>query len=179
LTEKYGKSNNGSSIVVRLPTEVEWEYACRAQPKNDGSYSRFGGGNEPDIRFVNVKALIPPNTSEIDKQILRKLESSPSSDDKFDSNRFGLVAMNGNVWEMVSDRWHGSYADRPSGTQAWDPITDPNLIGRGEDYYVIRGGSFNTPAYMAQCSYRSKGTIGSSGNGQVGFRIVIDGLPPG
>jgi serine/threonine protein kinase len=156
----------GFNIKVRLPSEAEWEYACRA-----GNESAFGGGDAFSEEFIN-SIEIPPNTPVWAQSLIKKIRTNPLPDSQFVSNAYGLSAMNGNVWEMVSDSWHDSYNGAPDDGASWDAID----IGRDnkERAYVLRGGAFGRLAYMAQCSYRTQGRFISSGNDQTGFRVVIE-----
>ena len=131
----------------RLPTEAEWEYACRAgettfhdyywgdsyYPPNIGNYCWYysNSGGHPNI----VGTKLP--------------------------NNFGLYDMSGNVWEWVND-WYGSY----SGTAQIDPVGP----GSGS-LRVIRGGSWYYDAFYCRSAGRSG--ISPSGRGShVGFRPV-------
>jgi formylglycine-generating enzyme required for sulfatase activity len=159
-------SQVGRTIIVRLPTEAEWEYACRA-----GTLTSYGGGNEFDWEFINAKYIIK-EASAGEIAILNKLQNKSLPDSSFIANPFGLAAMNGNVWEMVSDSWHANYKNAPLNSLAWEPI-DINSGDKSKSY-VLRGGAFNRPNYMCQCSYRTNGTFSTQGNEQTGFRIVLE-----
>ncbi len=143
LTKQEGKP-------YRLPTEAEWEYACRARTVTDFST----GGNLPDAYRKSQKtdreAVVVPLT----------VAQSPA-------NAFGLYDMHGNVEEWCAD-WYGSYA---SGEQ-----TDP--VGRVSGLYrVTRGGSHGTPVRYLRSANRS-GMIPEDKSWLVGFRVVqADPLP--
>lgn len=160
-------SQTGMIITVRLPTEAEWEYACRA-----GTLTRFGGGDRFDESFINA-INVPAETPDWAKTLLIKLRTNVLSDSAFDANPYGLAAMNGNVWEMVADSWHKDYSSAPNDGSAWDEIRDLSQ-NSSETYFVLRGGAFSRPAYMSQCFYRTNGRFISSGNNQTGFRVVIE-----
>jgi formylglycine-generating enzyme required for sulfatase activity len=175
LSQEYGRS-----IIVRLPTEAEWEYSCRA-----GSETRFGGGNSEDKDFANTEnlpAIDEGNWKGAPKwaKDLRKLFEGADnfrltrSISKFDANPFGLAAMNGNVWEMVSDSWHEDFkSNAPTGGSAWEKV-DARNPAHSQKSFVLKGGAFSRDTYMAQCSYRALGTMTTQGNEQTGFRIVIE-----
>ena len=112
--------------TYRLPTEAEWEYACRA-----GTETRFYTGNsEADLD----RAGWYRNNS--DGQTHPVGQKEP--------NGFGLYDMHGNVWEWCSD-WYGDY---PTGS-----VTDPQGPSSGEDR-VLRGGSWYNDGRRMRCAYR-------------------------
>lgn len=179
LTRDLREGAGGKTITVRLPSEAEWEYACRA-----GNYTKFGGGNNFAEDFVNaIKIPEEPTTPEWAKSLIKKIRTNPLPDSNFVGNPYGLSAMNGNVWEMVSDSWHpsyeysdkdGNYHKAPENGSSWDVI---DLRQNNRDgLYVLRGGAFNRLDYMSQCSYRTDGRFISAGNDQTGFRIVLEGV---
>jgi formylglycine-generating enzyme len=131
----------------RLPTEAEWEYAAR-------------GGKENEIVPMNAEnAREKANFS--GKQGNDRYEfSAPVR--KFDPNGYGLFDMSGNVWEMVSDYFSGSYFAESS-------KVDPTGPASGKER-VVRGGSWNSdPAKHLRISFRNKG----NGGNIVGFRCVL------
>jgi len=120
LTSRFHKN-------FRLPTEAEWEYACRA-----GNKSAFSTGAEINSEQANFDGKFSYNgetTSTCRRQ------TTPI--DAFPPNTFGLYDMHGNVWEWCSD-WYGEY---PIGA-----VTDPNGAASGS-IRNLRGGSwFHGPA---------------------------------
>ncbi len=101
--------------VYRLPTEAEWEYACRA-----GSKSTFSSGDSADS--LASSAWFGNNSNG---------RTHPVGEKK--ANAWGLYDMHGNVWEWCSD-WYGTYPTKA--------ITDP--IGTDKGYYIVsRGGCWH------------------------------------
>ena len=133
-------SNNG----YRLPTEAEWEYACRA----GSNTAWYFGDTEADL--VNY-AWYYENASYMTHPVGKKT-----------ANAWGLHDMHGNVWEWCWD-WYGSYA---SGAQ-----TDPRGVASGPER-VIRGGNWYSLAQNLRSAYRSSSSPDWGGD-IVGFRVVL------
>ena len=110
LNEKEGTDK------YRLPSEAEWEYACRA-----GTQTRYFFGN--DESKLNEHAWYSGNSGGKTHTIGCKKP-----------NPWGLYDMHGNVWEWVQDEWHEDYNGAPSDGTAWE---EENLLDR-----VSRGGSW-------------------------------------
>ena len=143
LSEKTGRH-------FRLPTEAEWEYACRA-----GTYTLFYTGD----------GLGGPMWR--NQQTERNLKKVDLTVGQTPANAFGLYDMHGNVEEWCQD-WYGTY---PAG-----PVTDPLGPALGE-YRITRGGSHNTPETYLRSASRSA-AIPADAHSQIGFRIV-EGPAPG
>ena len=149
----------------RLPTEAEWEYACRA-----GTNSPFHFGETITTDIANYRGTDEEgygwkgNYGEGPKGEYRK---ETTSVDKFVyANAFGLCDMHGNVWEWCEDYWHENYEKAPSDGRAW-------LTDRDGNYRVLRGGSwFYNPLYC-RCARRLRYNPDYSLN-NLGFRVVCE-----
>ncbi|SEJ12629.1 Formylglycine-generating enzyme, required for sulfatase activity, contains SUMF1/FGE domain [Dyadobacter koreensis] len=142
LGKKEGKK-------YRLPTEAEWEYACRA-----GTVTDFSTG-----RFLSKAHLKSQKTDR--EQVIVSLKVGQA-----EANKFGLYDLHGNVEEWCSD-WYGAYS---AGEQK-DPV------GRISGLYrVTRGGSHGTPLTYLRSSNRMA-MIPEDKHFQLGFRIVEGDLP--
>jgi len=135
----------------RLPTEAEWEYACRA-----GTATLFSFGNYISDSLANYNAEIPSIHS-----VSGKFVGHPMPVGSYPSNPWKLSDMHGNVWEWVED-WYAPY----SSLEATDP-TGPS-VGKLK---VIRGGSWYFGADNALSSYRRTHEPESWGF-SIGFRII-------
>jgi formylglycine-generating enzyme required for sulfatase activity/tRNA A-37 threonylcarbamoyl transferase component Bud32 len=124
LAARVANDHGGKAVTVQLPTEAEWEYACRA-----GSPLPFHG---PDGGFAadSVEAVA--------RIAWCGLKDGTRGVRRRDPNRLGLFDMHGNVWEWCRDKY---------GTYSEVEVVDPE--GRQEDIRVIRGGSWgDAPARL-------------------------------
>jgi len=136
---------------VRLPTEAEWEYACRA-----GTKTPFCFGDRLDSSMANFDGNYPYGGAQ--KGVYRQKTTPVGS---FKPNAWGLYDMHGNVWEWCAD-WRGEYSG---------DATDPTGPASGS-YRVIRGGSWYRSARDCRSAYRYGSTPGYAYNG-IGFRVSL------
>ncbi|MEA5598549.1 bifunctional serine/threonine-protein kinase/formylglycine-generating enzyme family protein [Rivularia sp. UHCC 0363] len=150
LTEKTGRT-------YRLPSEAEWEYACRA-----GTTTPFHFGETITTDLANYNGN--ETYANEPKGKFRKKTTEVGS---FPPNGFGLYDMHGNVWEWCQDGWHLHYNGAPTDGSAW--------IENGNDWRkVLRGGSwFNNPE-LCRSAFRtlSYPCIDEDCLYLVGFRVV-------
>lgn len=131
---------------IRLPSEAEWEYACRVR-----SQTRFYNGDaEDDLDQVGWYRENSGN------RVHPVGEKEP--------NAFGLYDMHGNVYEWVEDDWHDNYNSAPKDGQPW--IDKPRGSVR-----VVRGGGWGYGARYCRSAYRSYDWPGGRGY-DVGFRLA-------
>jgi len=138
----------------RLPTEAEWEYACRGGSQTSTPFNT--GYNLPTSQ-ANYDGNYPYNNNQ--KGIYRGNTVAVNS---FAPNGWGLYNMHGNVWEWCSD-WYGAY----SATSATNPAG--TVTG---SYRVLRGGSWNSYAERCRSAYRFHLTPAYRRN-FIGFRLVF------
>lgn len=141
----------------RLPTEAEWEYACRA-----GTTWPFSIGGTIESDWVNYNGKQPYAFAA--KDAYRQQTIAVGSLGV--ANAFGLYDMHGNVWEWCLDGWHESYTEAPVDGSAWQ--ADGEKVAR-----VLRGGAWDSSAGECRSSERKQGTSMLRLN-NVGFRVVAE-----
>lgn len=135
----------------RLPTEAQWEYACRA-----GTASRFSYGNDPGYTELGKYAWYSVNSGNTTHAVGAKL-----------ANPSGLHDMHGNVIEWCSDVYAGSY---PGGS-----VTDPMGPSSGSTR-VHRGGHWGAPGWVSRSAARYEGSPGARYY-DTGFRLALVAIP--
>ena len=113
----------------RLPSESEWEYACRAGTETP----HFGGSSESDVERVGWCSR-------------ERFEGTKRVGQK-DANSFGLHDVYGNVWEWCEDYWHDNYTGAPADGTAWMSLA----AGK---HHVVRGGGWYSTAGGCRSAYR-------------------------
>jgi formylglycine-generating enzyme required for sulfatase activity len=139
----------------RLPTEAEWEYACRA-----GTTTPFHFGETITTELANYDGRY---TYGSESQRINLGKTIPVRSFRF-ANAFGLFDMHGNVWEWCLDYWHENYDNAPTNGSAW-------LADSQNQTRVIRGGSWHNEPSLCRSTYRHKGDA-NCGFKDTGFRIV-------
>ena len=140
-----------SGRKVRLPTEAEWEYACRAGSSTPYSYG-------PDAAMA-AEFVVSRETC------LAVKEQGYQPVGRKTPNAWGLYDMHGNVWEYCSD-WYSVPGDS-------EAVTDPKGPERGE-YPVLRGGACGMPARYLRSALRLRFFPILIDDGRVGFRVVVE-----
>ncbi|HIK37459.1 MAG: formylglycine-generating enzyme family protein [Geminocystis sp.] len=143
----------------RLPTEAEWEYACRA-----GTTESFCFGGTITSELANYKASYGYGVGGTGKWRQETTEVG-----SFPANHFGLYDMHGNVWEWCLDHWHENYEGAPTDGSAW--LEDEEE--EGELPRVIRGGSWDDTAYYCRSGVRLLALPEFKGK-LIGFRVACD-----
>ena len=153
----------------RLPTEAEWEYACRAVSKgiSDQSDQPFHFGQTITTDLANYDGMEHSYTDE-EKGVHRK-QTTPVG--MFPPNAFGIYDLHGNVLEWCEDDWHDSYQgqDRPDDGTAW--LSNNNSGDVKEK--ALRGGSWNLYPHECRSAYRFYGSPHVNYN-LFGFRVVCE-----
>ncbi|HCQ21833.1 MAG: serine/threonine protein kinase [Aphanizomenon flos-aquae LD13] len=146
--EFCARISKATGKLYRLPSEAEWEYACRA---NTTTLYYFGDTITTDLVNHNNKY---GQTTDVGK---------------FPPNAFGLYDMHGNVWEWCEDGWHENYINAPT----W-PNNNIPWISQSDNKRMLRGGQwYLNPSYCRSAS-RSYNN-GDRRNKDNGFRLVVSG----
>ncbi len=151
LSLKTGKS-------CRLPTEAEWEYACRA-----GTTTQFNTGGNVTTSKANYNGNYPYNNN-----AKGEYRQTTVSVDSFAPNDWGLYNMHGNVWEWCSDWYGAQYYDK---CKSQGTVNNPYNQETGS-LRVLRGGSWCYAAVRCRSANRDGLTPGSRRN-FIGFRLVF------
>ena len=143
----------------RLPSEAEWEYACRA-----GTTTPFHFGETITTGLANYDGEYSYGAGSKGKSVQ---ETTPVGSFGV-ANDFGLYDMHGNVWEWCADHWHSNYKGAPTDGSVWLYINDNDNNRR-----LLRGGSWHyVPGYCRSGS-RLKYNPGLKRNFiDIGFRVV-------
>ena len=141
--------------AYRLPTEAEWEYACRG-----GMSTTFSLGDTITPELVNYNGFYPYGSAA--KGTYRQKTTTVGSVGY--PNAFGLYDMHGNVWEWCMDLWHESYNRAPADGSSWERGGDASLR-------VLRGGSWMSFAGDCRSAYRVNASPDARFN-YFGFRVV-------
>ena len=170
-TEFCKKLSQKKGRKVRLPTEAQWEYACRA-----GTTTAYNTGltlslGQADCDF-SASSVGPPGNWEKLKDWVRSLFPAPKRNQggprpvgSFKPNSFGLYDMHGNIFQWCAD-WYleDSYVNSPK--------ADPKGPENGE-FRVQRGGSWDDLPRTCRCAFRSWGSQ-AFWDDNIGFRVVLD-----
>ncbi|MGL5061234.1 MAG: SUMF1/EgtB/PvdO family nonheme iron enzyme [Microcoleus sp.] len=148
------KLSKKTGHAYRLPSEAEWEYACRA-----GTTTPFYFGETIAPDLVNYDGNNPYGSTP--KGIYRQQTTNVGS---FPPNAFGLYDMHGNVWEWCTDKWHNNYNGSPTDGSSWE-------TGKSE-YRVHRGGSWYYNAANCRSADRDGYSVGVRDR-DVGFRVAL------
>jgi formylglycine-generating enzyme required for sulfatase activity len=161
---RLNAQNDGYSY--RLPTEAEWEYACRAGTTGDyaGDLDAMAWyGNNSGRGRLDAAEIFRTDSANYYKRITENGGQTHAVGSKL-PNSFGLFDMHGNVWEWCQDWYHDSYNGAPSDGSAW-------LSGGEQKYRVLLGGSWYGDASNSRSALR----YGSSPDTRgilYGFRVV-------
>ena len=144
-----------------LPSEAQWEYACRA-----GTTTPFYFGKTIDVSIANYRERDWASDGITDSEKLGEFQekTTPVGHFKTSENQFGLYDMHGNVWEWCADSWHENYNNSPIDDSIWNPSDD-------SDSKVLRGGSWNDVLGSCRSAYRVCGNSALAYK-SIGFRVI-------
>ncbi|HKQ78672.1 MAG TPA: formylglycine-generating enzyme family protein [Blastocatellia bacterium] len=147
--------------AYRLPTEAEWEYACRA-----GTTKPFAFGETITPEIVNYDGEYPYAKAKEGENRSETIHVGSLGV----ANAFGLFDMHGNVWEWCEDVWHDDYDGTPRDGSAW-------LSGGDSSYRVLRGGSWSDSGRHCRSADREHLEPDARGD-YIGFRVVVGARVP-
>ncbi|RUT06440.1 hypothetical protein DSM106972_026970 [Dulcicalothrix desertica PCC 7102] len=148
-----------------LPSEAEWEYACRAGTTTPFHFGETITSELASYNGSETYANAPKGKS--------RRKTTPVGSFRV-ANAFGLYDMHGNVWEWCLDDWHNSYEGAPNDGSAWLDDKNDNS-SQAHRYTVARGGSWYTEAQYIRSAYRDFNDGSERVNyfdDVVGFRVV-------
>ncbi|RPH88047.1 MAG: TIR domain-containing protein [Chroococcales cyanobacterium metabat2.561] len=171
-TEFCKRLSRETKQEYRLPSEAEWEYACRA-----GTTTPFYFGETITGKLANYNAI---NTYADEPNGEYRKETTPVG--QFPPNAFGLYDMHGNVWEWCADDWHDNYDGAPTDGSAWlDSNQEKKVKSKNKSYSdknddnqpntVLRGGSWCVNPTFCRSAYRDL-NLRRDYNLIFGFRVV-------
>jgi formylglycine-generating enzyme required for sulfatase activity len=164
--DKLSKISGGN---YRLPSEAEWEYACRAGTTTPFHFGETITTDLANYRGTDYEELKSSGSyGEGLKGIYREKTTEVGSFGA--ANNFGLYDMHGNVWEWCQDVWHGSYKGAPIDGSA-------RMNDSDNEYRVLRGGSWFHVAGDCRSASRNGYARDSTFNFlHLGFRVVLSGV---
>jgi formylglycine-generating enzyme required for sulfatase activity len=143
-----------TGLTYRLPSEAEWEFACRS-----GTKTPFYFGEPITAEVANYdsnnaygnapKAKSPGQTTDVKT---------------YPANAWGLYDMHGNVWEWCADYWHDTYDNAPIDGSVW--------LNSKTSYRLLRGGSWDADPGNCRSTIRNEYEARGNYDGNVGFRVV-------
>ena len=158
VQEFCARLSQKTNKAYRLPSEAEWEYACRA-----GTTTPFYFGETISTDLANYHGDYTYGNG-----VKGEYRKQTTDVGKFPANSFGLYDMCGNIWEWCEDEWHENYINAPTDGSAW-------LDGSNNNIRLLRGGSwFNLPRLCR--SANRGGNRRDIRDIDLGFRLAIS--PP-
>jgi formylglycine-generating enzyme required for sulfatase activity len=158
LNAYIGSTGQGSA-TMRLPSEAEWEYACRA-----GSTTRFYWGNDPLYTELNIYAWTYTND-------LWRTHDVGTAGTTGHPNPWGLYDMSGNVAEMCEDDYHSSYIGAPSNGNPW--LDSPRNTYRVYRTLAVFYGHYTPYVSYYRSAYRANYSLKATDTyDYLGFRLA-------
>ena len=148
ISKKMGRN-------YHLPSETQWEYACRA-----GTTTPFSFGETLTVEVANF------NGEHTFREEPRGFYfHSTSEPGKFPPNAFGINDMHGNLWEWCADSWLDDYSSSPRDGSSYQ--------NKNSRYRVVRGGSWHAPPELCRSAARLR-VLQSDADEFMGFRVVCE-----
>src|SRR5512142_2941261 len=141
----------------RLPSETEWEYACRA-----GTTSPFSFGETITIAVVRYNGM-----HTFRDEAPGQYPHVTSKGGTFPPNAFGLYDMHGNLWEWCADNWLDDYSSSPRDNNSYQ--------NKDSRYRVARGGSWHEPPALCRSATRLK-VLQTDADEVMGLRVACEAI---
>jgi len=152
--------------TYRLPSEAEWEYACRAGTKTP---FHFGETITTDVANYNGNSTYGSGPNGEYRQKTTPVGSFQVA------NAFGLYDMHGNLWEWCADIWHSNYKGAPTDGSVWDDENENNYLFRLlPRFRLLRGGSWYYDPEYCRSACRLSNIPGDLHSYVIGFRVVCE-----
>ena len=151
-----GRISKRTGKTYRLPSEAEWEYACRA-----GTTTPFHFGETINTDLANYDGNYTYGSAP-----KGQYRNQTTDVGNFPANAFGLYDMHGNVWELCEDRWHENYNGAPYNGDAWV------LSSNDHHSRLLRGGSWDFLPRNCRSAFRFRSERDNSDD-IIGFRVVV------
>ncbi|MBF2013980.1 MAG: formylglycine-generating enzyme family protein [Rivularia sp. T60_A2020_040] len=152
--------------IYRLPSEAEWEYACRAKSSTPFHFGKTIStelanycGEDKNINGYIYKGTYSSELPGIYRQQTTEIGS-------FFANDFGLYDMHGLVWEWCADYEHEDYLDAPTDGSVW-------VDNGNEEYRILRGGSWDSFPNLCRSASRFSENL-TVRDKEFGFRVICD-----
>ncbi len=140
-----------ATALYRLPTEAEWEYACRA-----GESARFYWGDDPNATEIDNYAWHSSNSGGVPHPVGEKLP-----------NDWGLYDMSGNLWEWCQDWYGGDYYEASSVEPVTNPLGPDSGVNR-----IVRGAAFESPPFLNLHRSAARASYLPGSSNFFGFRVL-------
>jgi formylglycine-generating enzyme required for sulfatase activity len=154
--------SNYTKREYRLPSETEWEYACRARTTTP---FHFGETISTDLANYNGNYIYGDGVKGINRSETTEVGSFEVA------NNFGLYDMHGNVYEWCQDKYHDSYEETPSDESAWEIIDNNDNHSR-----VLRSASWLDNPEHCRSAVRDRDSPNVRGY-HSSLRVVLSGVP--
>ncbi|MEL6439872.1 MAG: SUMF1/EgtB/PvdO family nonheme iron enzyme [Cyanobacteria bacterium J06621_8] len=155
-------------IEYRLPSEAQWEYACRAVNAKDLTLEQWNQQHHQPFYFGETITADLANYNgnyTYAQEPTGKYRKATTPVGNFPPNAFDLYDLHGNVWEWCADNWHDNYDGAPNDGSVW-------LENGNDNRSPLRGGSWVNLPYVCRSAFRVNDIWGRDFvNSVVGFRV--------
>jgi formylglycine-generating enzyme required for sulfatase activity len=155
-----------AGLTYRLPSEAEWEYACRAGTTTPFHFGETIATDVANYRGTDLHYSRITYAGNYGNGPKGEFREQTTDIQTFPANPWGLYDMHGNVWECCADHWHQNYQGAPIDGSAW--LTDKKDANR-----LVRGGSWIYYPVDCRSSFRLDSGLLGFRSSAVGFRVCV------